>query len=205
MAITKFKITRLPIRADLKVLAAFVPLNQEYHISQQSDMTIDVSDRGVPYDSFGYKLGNDNGDWSPEYNVTVNALTDSGTPSLTPYSTTIPTAGSLDITANIVTNDDTDRFTVISITGNGYLILNDSIVDIGDVIFLYQLIELIFVSTASILSQNVVTTITLKPSNVDGDGANADIVITTTGNLHGSIVINDNDTDQIVSGTLTVV
>jgi len=202
MAITKFKITRKPVRADLKLAGGLLPLNQEYHISQQATMTVDVFDRGVPYDNFGFKLGNDNGDWSPEYQCTINALVSVSTPEITPNNLFVATGGQRNLAGDIVWNTSTDRIKVVSISGDGFLVVNGSRAIIGQTYFVYEFINLIFVSTASIETQNVVTTITLLPSNDSGDGVNADIVITTTGNLRA--VINDLETtDELVTGTLT--
>lgn len=201
MSITKFKITRKPVRADLKISGGLVPLNQEYHISQQATMTVDVFDRGVPYDDFGFKLGNDNGDWSPEYKCTINALVNVSTPEITPNNLLVATGGQRNLAGDVIWNTSTDRIKVVSISSEGYLVINGSRAIIGQTYFVYDFINLIFVSTANIISQNVATTITLLPSNDSGDGVNADIVITTTGNLQGTI--GETDATETVTGVLT--
>lgn len=201
MAITKFKITRLPVRASLKLSGGTLPLNQEYHISQQAQMTVDVFDRGEPYDDFGFKLGNDNGDWSPEYNCTINALVDAGVPTITPVNISVPTAGTRDITADIVYTASTDRIVLKSITGLGYLNINGSRAIVGNTYYLYDFVNVIFVSIANIESQNEVTTVVLTPENGTQTGADANIVLTTSGNLRGVVDIN-NDELVTVTGTL---
>ena len=108
MAIIKFKITRLPKRAILKVDAVPMVLGQEYTIPQQAQMTCDVSDLGVPYDDFGYKLGNDKNIWSAEYKCTVNANVDTGA--------FIITNEVFDVTINNTTANTTARMTRSTIT-----------------------------------------------------------------------------------------
>jgi len=201
MAITKFKITRLPIRANLKLSGGLLPLNQEYHISQQATMTVDVFDRGVPYDDFGFKLGNDGGDWSPEYKCTINALVNINTPEITPNNLFVTTGGQRSLAGDIIWNTSTDRVTIVSITGDGYLVINGSRANEGQTYFVYELVNLIFVSTAGIETQNAVTTIVLLPANANENGVNANIIITTTGNLKGTI--GEDDGSEYVSGTLT--
>ena len=189
MAITKFRITQLPSLASLKISGGIVPLNQEYHISQQAQMTVEVFDRGVPYDTFKFQLGNDGGDWSPSYVCTINAHVNVGTPSITPNDLFVATGGQRSLNGDIIWNTSTDRIKLVSVTNPeyGYLVINGSQAVIGQTYSVSEFINLIFVSTANIYTQNVVTTITLLPSNADGDGSNADIVITTTGNLAGTI------------------
>lgn len=200
--ITKIKITRLPVRAQLKLLAVAVTLDQEIHISQEPDLTIDVSDRGVPYDNFGFRLGNEEGDWSPEYKASINANINVGTPNIPHANIDIATLGNLDITANINYNNSTDRIKVESISSNGYITINGSKAIVGKTYMTYEFLNIIFIATAGLESQNAVTTIVLLPGNKDGDGLSANIILTTTGNLRGSISNEDNDTD-LITGVLT--
>mgnify|MGYP000920805954 CR=1 FL=1 len=64
---------------------------------------------------------------------------------------------------------------------------------------LYDFTTIEYISTASLDSQNVISTITLIPSNKDGDGATVTMDITTTGNLQGTI----DAPEDIITGTLT--
>lgn len=204
MAITKFKISRLPLVGSLKISGGNVPLNQEYHISQQNAMTFEVFDRGVPYDTFGFRLGNDYGDWSPEYNCTINALVNSSTPLINSVNLSVATAAQTDITADIVWNDSTDRFTIVSIVGNGYLLINGSIAVVGQVYYVSDITTIIFVSISNIDAQNDQTTIVLTPANSNETGPAANIVLTTSSNLRGIINPNPDEADEYVFGTLII-
>lgn len=189
MAITKFRITQLPSLASLKISGGIVPLNQEYHISQQAQMTVEVFDRGVPYDTFKFQLGNDGGDWSPSYTCTINAHVNVGTPSITPNALYVATGGQRNLTGDIIWNTSTDRIKLVSVTNPqyGYLVINGSQAIIGQTYSVSEFINLIFVSTANIYTQNVTVTLVLLPSNSNEDGSNVNITITTTGNLSGTI------------------
>jgi hypothetical protein len=183
MAITKFKISRLPQRAELRLLGGLIPLNQEYFISQQSDMTVDALDRGVPYDSFGFKLGNDNGDWSLEYSIIINALVNVFDPEVT----TIILEGiideSSDVTANFVFNDSTDRVTIDSITQSENFYINGILAQVGKTYMLYDFINL------SIIPTNVNgTEIYVTPKNNTTNGTSTLFEVTIKGNLIGAIV-----------------
>ena len=186
--ITKIKITRLPLRADLKLSAVLVTLDQEIHISDESNLTVDIAGRGVPYDNFGFKLGNDTGIWSPEYKATINGDVNTSTPDIPTAEIDIATNGSLDITSSIVPNDSTDRVKVVSVSPNyGFFVINGSRAVVGKTYMLYEFINLFFNSNVNLASQNLVTAINLLPGNKDGDGAAVNINITTLGNLQGSI------------------
>lgn len=200
--ITKIKITRLPVRADLKLSAVLVTLDQEMHVSEESNLTVDISNRGVPYDNFGFRLGNDTGDWSPEYKATINGQVNTNTPDIPTANTNVATLGTIDLTASIVPNDSTDRIKVESVNPNyGNLIINGSKAIIGKTYMIYEFINIFFDSTAPLTSQNITTVIALLPGNKDGDGASTNINITTTGNLQGTIDIVELAT-VIVTGQL---
>lgn len=186
--ITKFKITRLPTRAVLKISTVLIVLDQEYHISEQADMTVDISDRGVPYDNFDFKLGNDEGAWSPEYKATVNGQVDVNAPDIPYVETIVPTALATDITSSFVFNTSTDRIKIMDIDPKyGDIIINGNDIVIGQTYMIWEFVNVIFVSTASIISQNMTTTISIRAGNKNEFSVANDIDITTKGNLQGSI------------------
>lgn len=186
--ITKFKIIELPLRASIQIDAIDVVINQEYHVTKQETMTVDVTDRGVPYDSFMYQLGNENGDWSQPLKATINAEVNNSTPIVTANQLTVPTVSNTDITADIVFNDSTDRVEIVDIDPKfGDLYADGQKLAVSSQIMLYKFKNVIFKSRAPLTSQEVTTTFTLRAGNSIGWGPTADIDITTTGNLHGII------------------
>ena len=114
--ITKFKITKLPLRAILKISSIPVVLNQEYHISEQENMTCDITERGVPFDEFLFQLGNDNGIWSNVSKSVINVQVDSNTPTVILTDLTIAYKETIDITGNFNFNTSTDRVIITSIS-----------------------------------------------------------------------------------------
>jgi hypothetical protein len=176
------------MRATLEVSAVPVVLNQEYHISEQENLTCDVTGRGVPYDEFLFQLGNDNGYWSDEAKATVNAQVNSNTPAVVLTNQTIATGGLKDITSAFAFNDSTDRVKITSMTAKkGIVYVNGVALIIGKIYFLYDFINITFASIVPLTSQNEVATLAVEPGDKDGFEAASNLDITTTGNLQGSI------------------
>jgi len=143
--ITKFKITRVPKTAVIEISSVAIVLDQEYPISSQTDMTIAISGTGVPYDDFGYKLGNEDSSWSREINAVINANVETNTPEITPLDLLVTTNGTLDILPSIVTNSSTDKIRIVEINPKqGNLIINGSNVVDGQIIFISNLISSVF-------------------------------------------------------------
>lgn len=198
MAIIKFKITRLPKRAALKVDAVPMVLGQEYAISQQAQMTCDVSDLGVPYDDFGYKLGNDTSVWSPEYKCTINANVED-----------LPITISSD-NYNVALNEVTPiAFTLenqsdrIIITNHnpkyGELYINGSQAILGKVYMRYNFVNLSFHSNYDLDSQNVVSVINYQKGNKTGYVSGSTMSFTSTANIAG-IINSDTTSTGVITG-----
>ena len=186
--ITKFKITRTAKRAVIKISTVSIVVDQEYPITEQANMTIDVTERGVPFDTFGFKLGNGNGSWSPEYTATIKGEVNTSTPAIPYVETLIPTTGQTDITSSFVFNTSTDRIKINGINPKyGNLLINGSDVILGKTYFKYEFINVIFSSTAELTSQSITSSITIQAGNKNEFAVANNIDITTKGNLQGSI------------------
>jgi len=186
MAIIKFKITRLPKRAILKVDAVPMVLGQEYTIPQQAQMTCDVSDLGVPYDDFGYKLGNDKNIWSAEYKCTVNANVDTGAFIITNevFDVTINNTTAIPITLE----DQVDRITIVSHSPKyGELLINGSQAILGKTYMRYNYFNLQFSSNANLDTQNIESILSYTKGNKNGTSSACTYTFKTTANLSGSI------------------
>ena len=199
MAISKFKITRAPKRALIKIEGVDYVLNQEYAIHLQSAMQILVDNIGEPYDNFGFKLGNPNNTWSQEYNATINALVDVGTPFLANLDISVKGNEVTDITSLIIFDDYTDRFKVVQLSPNyGAILINDSQVVLNKTYMLYDIDSIDFSSNHTLIEQNIVTTMTCAVGNKDGWVANSTINLISSANMTGS-----SDSVITVTGTLT--
>lgn len=166
MPVTKFKITRAPKRATLNILGVAFVLNQEYSIFNQNSMTVEALERGVSYDDFGFKLGNENGVWSPEYKCTVNVQVGSGTPTFTSFQLATTLYTEIDITNNFIFDANTDRVWLTSITpGKGTLMINGSPARTSKYYKLYDFKNVKFTPYDNIESQNSTVVITLRVGN----------------------------------------
>jgi len=178
MAITKFKITRAPNRATLNILGVAFVLNQEYSIFNQNSMTVEALERGVSYDDFGFKLGNENGIWSPEYKCTINAQVNTGTPISVSFEVDTTLYHELDITNDFIFDNNTDRVWITAMTpGKGTLTVNGNPVIFFKPYRLYLFKEVKFIAYDNIYSQNSTAVISFRVGN---DTAIEPIVYTVT-------------------------
>ena len=99
--ITKFKITRLPIRASLTIDGIDVVLDQEYSITKQEVMVATAYSKGNPYDDFLFRVGNNDGLWSNEAKCTINVNTTLVMPSCTPIVVNIQSGEENDLSGPI--------------------------------------------------------------------------------------------------------
>lgn len=188
MAISKFKITRAPKRSNITIGGIAYVLNQEYPISGQATMVIEVLDRGVPYDDFGFRLGNENAIWSNQYKALINAQVNSNLPDI-PYNLIdVKLNETNDLTGLIVPNDSTDRIKIISlIPKTGELYIDGTAVVIGKTYMTYEFINLEWKSSGDITLQNEVGTLTLQAGNKDGLQPSSTIDFESTANLSGTV------------------
>lgn len=198
MAIIKFKVTRLPKRASLKIDAVAVVLNQEYALTQQSQMTCDISDIGVPYDDFGYKLGNDKEIWSPEYKCTINANVEN-----LPITTT---SNNYNVALNQVTpiaftlENQVDRVIITNHNPKyGEFFINGSQAILGKVYMRYDFKNLSFSSNNNVEEQNVVSIINYDKGNKNGYVSGSTISFISTANI-ASIINSSTTINGVITG-----
>jgi len=186
--ITKFKITRLPVRATVEINATVIEQDYEYPISDQSNMTIQVNDRGVPHDDFGFRLGNEDNVWSPEYKCTVNANVAVGAFNIT--NDIIPVKLN-EVTVYVITfEDQVDRLKFVSHNPKyGSLKINGSTVLNGKTYLRHEIQNVEFVSNGDVTEQNVESVVTYYKGNVDGLSTACTFVFKSTANLAAQIDI----------------
>ena len=184
MALTKFKITELPISTNILLKIAEIPvvLNQEYSRSQQSLLTADALNRGVPLGFFKFQIGNDNGIWSIEYVASISAAVNVFTPEV--ITTNILTETNLITLINpfLIFKSSTDRVRIHSIIGEQGFYVNGTLAIIGKTYFLYEFINVIFIG----YDVNA-TVINLIPANATTSGAITPLIINIKNNLSGII------------------
>jgi hypothetical protein len=204
MAITKFKITTAPERAILQIANVDYVLNNEYSLSQQDQMSCDISNVGVPYDQFGYKLGNQNDIWSDEFFCTINALVETNTPQLSLSIIDVPHKLN-EITSELSPlfdfDNNTDRiiFTEKTLPQYGSLRINNIEVVINQVYFLYQFENVFWYSSYVGLLQNVVSSFKFRVGNIDELSSEIILNFNSSGNLQGVIDIEP----IVIQATLT--
>jgi hypothetical protein len=166
MAVTKFKITRAPNRATLNILGVAFVLNQEYSIFNENSMTVEAFERGVSYDDFGFKLGNENGIWSPEYKCTINAHVNTGTPISVSFEVDTTLYKEIDITDDFIFDDKTDRVWITEMTPvKGTMTVNGNPVIFFKPYRLYLFKNVKFVPYDDIDSQNSTTVVSFRVGN----------------------------------------
>lgn len=211
MPITKFKITRAPVRATLEIETVPFVLDQEYPIAKQAQMVAKVSGIGVPYDNFGFKLGNDNGIWSPEYNCTINANVGAGAPSCNDIDIDVELFALTNITSLFVFDDNSDRiqFTEESLPRYGTLKINGIDLIVNKIYYKYEFLKVFWFAEYNGLLPNVVSTLKFRFGNKDIWGLDCTLTLTSTANLQGIINVDpltDDDFSQptvYAEGTLT--
>lgn len=189
MPITKFKITTAPPLTSLKVNAFPVVINQEYTMAQQSFLTAEFVGAGVPYDIFGFKLGNDDNSWSPEYFCTINVNVNSGAITIDDTTVFISLNRTTDVSSAIVFDDNTDRimFTINPNPSYGKLRINGIDMQLNKEYFLHQYINVEFISDYTGLLQNVSHDISFKAGNKDGFSTNHVLSLVSTSNMKALI------------------
>jgi len=166
MPVTKFKITRAPKRAQVNILGVAFVLDQEYSIFNQSSMTVEAFERGVSYDDFGFKLGNENGVWSPEYTCTINAQVNNGVPISVSFQVDTTLYMEIDITDDFIFDNNTDRVWITEMTpGKGTLTVNGNPVIFFKPYKLYLFKNVKFVAYDDIDSQNSTTVVSFRVGN----------------------------------------
>jgi len=166
MAVTKFKITRAPKRAQVNILGVAFVLDQEYSIFNQSSMTVEAFERGVSYDDFGFKLGNENGVWSPEYTCTINAQVNNGVPISVSFEVDTTLYMEIDITDDFIFDNNTDRVWITEMTpGKGTLTVNGNPVIFFKPYKLYLFKNVKFIAYDDIDSQNSTTVVSFRVGN----------------------------------------
>lgn len=189
MPINKFKIVKSPLKASILIDTIEHVLNQEYSIAKQGDTDIVVTGVGVPYDSFIYRLGSDDGNWSPELEAIINVNVDAGTPVSGAVAEDIAGNATTDITSAVVFDQYTDRFTILEPVAEtekyGILKINDIDVVLGQVYFISDVVTIKFLSTHNAALPNEATSYRIQTANYLVLGNIATFVLTSTANLQG--------------------
>ena len=191
MAISLFKITRVPKRSTLEVDGNLVVLNSVFHISKQESLVIKTQGRGVPYDDFGLRLGNEQEEWSKEYKATINVDVEAGTPTSSNPTASYPANDVSEAYTDMAFDTKTDRMLIDSYSAPKYGVLtlaNGTPLEVGKIYMLYELAGLLFKAENIGSIQNPVTTISFKVGNKDGMNATVfTFTVTLSANLHGII------------------
>lgn len=194
MAITKFKITTPTLRATLDIATFPYVLNQEYPIAQQSQMVAGIVDVGVPYDRFGFRLGNDDDVWSEECFCTINAQVLGGTPTMpfNPMNHQHYLNEIASISFIFSFDDNTDRiiFTEKVLPQYGKIVINGIDMVIGQTYFLYEFINVFWHSSYQGLLQNVVATYKFKVGNINELSSEITLNFNSSANLQGVVEMN---------------
>lgn len=190
MPITKFKITTLLERATLVIAGNPYVLDQEYPITQQSQMVASITDIGVPYDTFGFKLGNENEIWSEELFCNINAQVLPGYAGVNTNPIDhihLLNEFTEDIRYLWEFNNSTDRiiFTEKLLPQYGILKINDIEMVINQVYFLYEFINVTWSSSYQGLLQNVISTIKYRVGNIQQLSLPLTINFISSANLQG--------------------
>lgn len=204
MPINKFKIVSLPAKASIEINGLPAVLDQEYPISKQDEMDIQTFGVGVPYDSFTYRLGSDDNQWSREILGTINVNVDSGTPAASGHNIDVDSNATTDISGTVTFDQYTDRIQFPEpgsfVKQYGYIQINGDMVRYGVVYMIDDITSIEFVSTNAGSVQNAVTTVAIQYGNKDGYSASANLVFTGKGNMIDTI-----ETNSTESATLTTV
>jgi hypothetical protein len=204
MAITKFKISRSPLKSSILIEGVEHVINQEYSIAKQADIDIVTTGVGLPYDSFGYKLGSNDGNWSNEVNAVINVNVDAGTPVFGGLALDIAGNDITDVTASFVFDQYTDRIKFLATAFYsklyGIFLINDVEVLLGDVYFISDIVTLKFLSTHSGDVQGATTSFRIQPENHLISGLITTIDFISTANLHCEI-----NGQTTITATLTTV
>lgn len=203
MPITKFKITTAPIRSTIEISAIPFVLNQEYPISKQSEMIAFVTGSGSPYDSFGFKLGNEKGIWSSEQFCSINVKVGTGDPLGTNISLLIKLNEITDITNDFVFDTNTDRIRFLShgVPKYGKIQINGIDMEILKTYFLYEFTNVKWISSYAGSLQNVKDYISFNVGNEASWSPNNLLILTSRGNMQCSI--NNEEDFLSITATLT--
>lgn len=138
---TEFSITQLPARAIMLIDGAAVVLNQKYPIAQQSLVTFenDTVYRAEPYDNFKYEIYVDGEKSKNEGLVDINFEVSNSAYMPANTSKTIHLSEEFLFSDEVPYADNFDRVQITSIQGKGDWLLNEQPINVGQVIFYYEL------------------------------------------------------------------
>lgn len=153
-----FQITKLPIRAKLKLNGSLIALNSFYDLSESANIVVDNDSgiKGEPFDSFTYKIKEDDVVSKNTGTVTINFETlKTGIPTLVNAEKTIYTGESFLFDSLVLPQDRFDRIKIKSIVGNGVWEYNNAPVIVGSSYMFYDLIDkLVFIANQTIVKDD---------------------------------------------------
>jgi hypothetical protein len=145
-----FEITQKPIRSLMTVQDIEVVVGAKYNIALESQIKIENQTDffGEPFDSFKYKIHNEDVVSVNEGNVVINFETNkTQTPDLINIIKNLRLQESFLFSSEVTSNQYYDRIIITNISGKGSWFYNSNIVNVGDVFFNYNLFSnLYFVS-----------------------------------------------------------
>ena len=153
-----FQITRLPVRAKLELNGSPIVLNSFYDLNEAGNVYVknDTGIKGEPFDSFTYKIKEDDVISKNTGTVTVNFETVKiGTPLIVDLEKTIYTAESFLFDSVVLPQDKFDRIKIKSIVGNGVWEYNNTPIIPGTTYMFYDLIgKLKFIANEVLVKDN---------------------------------------------------
>lgn len=139
-----FEITEKPVRTLMTVEDVEVVVGTKYDIALESEVKL-INENpytGEPFDSFKYKINNEETASVNEGIVSINFQTDkTDFPALENITKSIPLFGSFFFSSEVLPNQYFDRITITAITGKGNWYYNGNPVIVGQTLFYYQLVN----------------------------------------------------------------
>tara|TARA_A100000172_G_C3044260_1_gene111863 strand:- start:49459 stop:50376 length:918 start_codon:yes stop_codon:yes gene_type:complete len=145
MAITHFRISKLPERVTCLKNGVAITLNQSYPLAEQNEITYDnqTGFKNEFLDSMQIEVSENESQWSNPSTVAIKELVGINTPESAELIVTASKNANYDF-SGIAINNSTDRIRIEAIEGYGTLTLNGDPVFVGDIIYNYQLSLLVF-------------------------------------------------------------
>lgn len=181
-----FQITVKPVRSLMKVEGVEVVQGTKYPVIALPNITIENETLylGEPFDSFKYKIFKDTLSSVNEGTVVINFETNkTGMPPIVNATKDLTVLTSFSASELILPDSHFDRITVTSIAGNGTWFFNSVALAVGQIIFMYDIANIVFQANTPIVGL-AYGTITWNTENKNGPHAQTNtIVVNTTGSI----------------------
>lgn len=197
MAVSKFKIARLPFRSSLFIEGSPVVLNQLYPITSQANLVVVTSGIGTPYDSFEFQLVGDDGSSTLSYACAINTKAEVGAINTNDLSYNVPKN---ELTIIPVVFESTVSKVIFNsyVNKKGNILIDGDELVLGQVYHRYQLNNISYLTTYSEDGIDITTTVNMEKFN---DAEASEIVtlsLISTANISSSIT-----GEALLTGTLT--